>query len=113
MLFLDGVRIGGIYGTNEAAFEVAMVAASFAVRDGDVVQVNVPSDAKLSDVKQTEPWPKEWNAFLNDSGSPQTDKLRPLLQRLPGGFIMIKDAFDRWWHWVAARQCVDNTGSFQ
>jgi hypothetical protein len=41
-----------------------MVAASFAVRDGDGVQVNVPSDARLSDAKQTEPWPKEWNAFL-------------------------------------------------
>jgi hypothetical protein len=64
MLFLDGVRIGGIYGTKEAAFEAAMVAASFAVRDGDGVQVNVPSDARLSDAKQTEPWPKEWNAFL-------------------------------------------------
>jgi hypothetical protein len=60
MLFLDGVRICGICRTNEAAFEVAMVAASFAVRDGDVVQVNVPSDARLSDVKQTESWPKEW-----------------------------------------------------
>jgi hypothetical protein len=36
-----------------------MVAASFAVRDGDGVQVSVPSDAKLSDVDQPEPWPKE------------------------------------------------------
>jgi hypothetical protein len=56
MLFLDGVRVGGVYGTKEAAFEAAMVAASFAVRDGDGVQVDVPSDASLSDVKQTEPW---------------------------------------------------------
>jgi len=64
MLFLDGVRIGGIYGTKEAAFEAAMVAASFAVRDGDGVQVSVPSDAKLRDAEPSEPWPKEWNAFL-------------------------------------------------
>jgi hypothetical protein len=64
MLFLDGVRVGGIYGTKDAAFEAAMVAASFAVRDGDGVQVSVPSDARLSDVEQAEPWPKEWTAFL-------------------------------------------------
>jgi hypothetical protein len=49
MLFLDGVRVGGVYGTKEAAFEAAMVAASFAVRDGDGVQVSVPSDARLSE----------------------------------------------------------------
>jgi hypothetical protein len=64
MLFLDGVRVGGIYGTKDAAFEAAMVAASFAVRDGDGVQVSVPGDTRLSDVGQAEPWPKEWTAFL-------------------------------------------------
>jgi hypothetical protein len=64
MLFLDGVRVGGVYGTKDAAFEAAMVAASFAVRDGDGVRVSVPSDARLSDVEQAEPWPKEWTAFL-------------------------------------------------
>jgi hypothetical protein len=64
MLFLDGVRVGGVYGTKDAAFEAAMVAASFALRNGAGVQVSVPSDARLRDVEQAEPWPKEWTAFL-------------------------------------------------
>jgi hypothetical protein len=64
VVYVDRVRVGGVYGTKEAAFEAAMVAASFAVRDGDGVQISVPSDAGLRDVEQTEHWPKEWNAFL-------------------------------------------------
>jgi hypothetical protein len=62
VLFLHGVRVGGVYGTKEAAFEAAMVAASFAVRDGEGVQITVPSDAGTRDTAET--WPKEWNAFL-------------------------------------------------
>ena len=64
MVYLDRVRLGGVYGTKEAAFESAMVAASFAVRDGEGVHISVPSDAKLRDVEPTEPWPKEWSAYL-------------------------------------------------
>ena len=47
VLFLDGARVGGIYGTKEAAFEAVMVAASFVVGVGDGVQINVPSDANI------------------------------------------------------------------
>jgi hypothetical protein len=64
VLFLDGVRVGSVYGTKEAAFEAAMVAASFAVRNGDGVQIDVPSDAKLRATEKVDPWPKEWTAFL-------------------------------------------------
>jgi xanthine dehydrogenase molybdopterin-binding subunit B len=64
VLYLDGVRTGGVYGTKEAALEAAAVAAAFAIRDGDGVQINVPSDAKLRDTEKAEPWPKEWSAFL-------------------------------------------------
>jgi hypothetical protein len=64
ILFLDGVRVGGVYGTKDAVFEAAMVAASFAVRDGDGVQVSVPSDAKLHDTEKPALWPKDWTAFL-------------------------------------------------
>jgi hypothetical protein len=42
VLFIDGTRAGGVYGTKEAAFEAAMVAASFAVRSGDGVQIKNP-----------------------------------------------------------------------
>jgi hypothetical protein len=64
VVYLDRVRLGGVYGTKETAFETAMVAASFAVRDGEGVHVSIPSDAKLRDVEPSERWPKKWNAFL-------------------------------------------------
>ena len=64
VVYLDTVRLGGVYSTKEAAFESAMVAASFAVRDGEGVHICVPSDAKLRDIEPNEQWPKEWNAFL-------------------------------------------------
>jgi hypothetical protein len=55
MLFLDGARVGGVYGTKEAAFEAAMVAAPFAVRDGDGVQINAPSDANMRATENPDP----------------------------------------------------------
>jgi hypothetical protein len=64
VLFLDGAQVGGVYGTKEAAFEAAMVTASFAVRDGDGVQINAPSDANMRATEKPDPWPKEWSAFL-------------------------------------------------
>jgi hypothetical protein len=42
-IFCDGVKIGGIYGSKEAALEAAGVAAALAVRDGAAIQINVPS----------------------------------------------------------------------
>lgn len=41
-IYCDGVRLGGIYGSKEAALEAATVAATFAVRDGSGVQINIP-----------------------------------------------------------------------
>jgi hypothetical protein len=64
VLFLDGARVGGVHGTKEAAFEAAMVAASLAVRDGDGVQINAPSDTNMRATEKPDPWPKEWSAFL-------------------------------------------------
>jgi hypothetical protein len=37
---------------------------SFAVRDGDGVQINAPSDAKLRVIQKVDRLPKEWKAFL-------------------------------------------------
>lgn len=42
-IYCDGVKIGGVYGSKEAALEAATIAAMFAVRDGTGVQINVPS----------------------------------------------------------------------
>jgi hypothetical protein len=47
VLFLDGVGVSGVYGTKETAFEAAMAAASFAVRNSDGVQIGVLSDDRL------------------------------------------------------------------
>jgi hypothetical protein len=41
-----------------------MVAASFAVRTGEGVQINAPSDAKMRGAERVVPWPKEWSAVL-------------------------------------------------
>ena len=45
-IFCDGVKIGGTYGSKEAALEAAGVAAALAVRDGAGIQINVPSAPK-------------------------------------------------------------------
>jgi hypothetical protein len=45
-IYSDGVKLGGIYGSKEAAFEAATVAAMFAVRDGAGVQINIPSEGE-------------------------------------------------------------------
>ena len=56
----DGVRLGGIYGTKEAAFEAAAVAASFAIQNGDGIQINLP---ELSKPPEGE-WPRRWNKLF-------------------------------------------------
>jgi hypothetical protein len=43
LIYSDGVKVGGVFGSKEAAFEAATVAATVAVLDGAGVQINVPS----------------------------------------------------------------------
>jgi hypothetical protein len=57
-IYCDGVKIGRVYGSKEAAFEAANVAAAFAVRDGAGVQVNVPSSPEPDEI------PGNWIAAL-------------------------------------------------
>ena len=64
VLFLDGARVGGIYGTKEAAFEAVMVAASFVVGVGDGVQINVPSDARMRGTDKVDRRAEEVSAFF-------------------------------------------------
>ena len=63
VLFLDGARVGGIYGTKEAAFEAVMVAASFIVGVGEGVQINVPSDARMRGSDKVDRRGEEVGAF--------------------------------------------------
>jgi hypothetical protein len=46
----DGVKISGVYGSKEAAFEAATLAATFDVRNGIVVQINVPSAPEADEI---------------------------------------------------------------
>jgi hypothetical protein len=49
-IYCDGVRLGGIYASKEAALEATTVAASFAVRDGAGVQINIPSAREPAEI---------------------------------------------------------------
>ena len=46
----DGVKLGGIYGSKEAALEATTVAAAFVLRDGGGVQINAPDDAGPNEI---------------------------------------------------------------
>jgi hypothetical protein len=46
----DGVKLGGIYGSKEAALEATTVAAAFVFRDGGGLQINAPDDAEPDEI---------------------------------------------------------------
>jgi hypothetical protein len=50
LLYSDGVKVGGVFGSKEAAFEAATVAAMLAVRDGAGVQIHVPSAPEADEI---------------------------------------------------------------
>jgi hypothetical protein len=49
-IYGDGVKVGGVFGSKEAAFEAATVAAMFAVRNGAGVQINVPNAPQRDEI---------------------------------------------------------------
>jgi hypothetical protein len=49
-IYCDGVRLGGIYASKEAALEATTVAAAFAVRDGAGIQINVPGSREPDEI---------------------------------------------------------------
>ena len=60
-IYCDGVKIGGVFGSKAAAFEAAIMAASFAVQGGWGVQVNVPVAPGFDEI------PSEWIAAVKSS----------------------------------------------
>jgi hypothetical protein len=50
LIYSDGVKVGGVFGSKEAAFEAAIVAATVAVRDGSGVEINVPSAPEVGEI---------------------------------------------------------------
>jgi hypothetical protein len=55
------VRLGGVYGTKEAALEAAAVAAAITIRDGHGIQINVPAVPEPEAIDIAEAWPSKWN----------------------------------------------------
>jgi hypothetical protein len=49
-VFCDGVKLGGIYGSKEAALEATTIAAAFVLRDGGGLQINAPDDAEPDEI---------------------------------------------------------------
>jgi hypothetical protein len=49
-IYSDGVKVGGVYGSKDSAFEAATVAAMFAVRHGAGVQINAPSAPEADEI---------------------------------------------------------------
>jgi len=56
LIYSDGVKVGGVCGSREAAFEAATIAATFAVRDGAGVQINVPSAPEADEIEIPRNW---------------------------------------------------------
>jgi len=50
LIYGDGVKVGGVFGSKEAALEAATFAAAVAVRDGVGVQINVPGVPEAGEI---------------------------------------------------------------
>jgi hypothetical protein len=50
LIYGDGVKVGGVFGSKEAALEAATSAAAVAVRDGVGVQINVPGAPEAGEI---------------------------------------------------------------
>jgi hypothetical protein len=71
-IYCDGMKIGGAYGSKEAALEAATVAASFAVRDGAGVQINIPSSPEPDEI------PGNWVSSIKWTRRPAVSALSAL-----------------------------------
>jgi hypothetical protein len=66
LIYCDDLKIGGVYGTKEAALEAASVSAAFSVGEGRGIQINVP--ALLQEC--TEAWPAKQKELVKETGAP-------------------------------------------
>jgi hypothetical protein len=58
-IYCDGVKLGGIYASKEAALEAVTIAAAFAFRDGAGVQINIPGAPEPDEI------PLNWISALD------------------------------------------------
>jgi hypothetical protein len=65
LVLLDGVRVGGVYGSKIEALNAATIAAAFVVEDGGGVQISVPAQDNAPDQ-----WRAKWEAVVGRPNPP-------------------------------------------
>ena len=63
-IYCDDAKVGGVFASKSAAFEVANVAASIAIQKGEGVQVNVPAALGTAEVTEHPADERNWAASL-------------------------------------------------
>jgi hypothetical protein len=62
LVLLDGVRVGGVYGSRVEALNAATTAAAFVVEDGGGVQISVPANPTYDNAPDQ--WSAKWEAVI-------------------------------------------------
>ena len=70
LVLLDGVRVGGVYGSKIEALNAATTAAAFVVEDGGGVQISVPANPDQDDAPDQ--WQSKWEAVIGGRQNPPT-----------------------------------------
>jgi len=65
LVLLDGVRVGGVYGSKLEALNAATAAAAFVIEDGRGVQISVPANPAQGNAPDQ--WPAKWDAAIGAS----------------------------------------------
>jgi hypothetical protein len=66
LVLLDGVRVGGVYGSKVEALNAATTTAAFVVEDGGGVQISVPANPAQDNAPDR--WPAKWEAVVGRLG---------------------------------------------
>jgi hypothetical protein len=65
-IYCDDVKMGGVYGTREAALEAAALGATLSVSQGHGIQINLPAVTG----HETEARPGGWKEMPKETGAP-------------------------------------------
>jgi hypothetical protein len=68
LVLLDGVRVGGVYGSKIEALNAATTAAAFVVEDGCGVRISVPADPAQDNAPDQ--WRAKWEAAVGRQNPP-------------------------------------------
>jgi hypothetical protein len=68
LVLLDGVRVGGVYGSKVEALNAATTAAAFVVEDRGGVQISVPANPAQDNAPDQ--WHAKWEAVIGLQNPP-------------------------------------------